>query len=70
MKVTEAKQFVPKCITLESQEEVDLITSLLGATTADVGQQFGIGYTQLTDMFEAIEPYSSVSRVVLRVDTQ
>ena len=64
MKVTQQSEpkFIPVVITLESQEEVDILTSLVGAVTGN-----GLVRKCVGDIYFALERYSS--HMDERIDT-
>jgi len=64
MKVTQQSEpkFIPVVITLETQEEVDILTSLVGSVTGN-----GVVRQHIEDMYRALERYSN--HVDERIDT-
>lgn len=68
MKVSTAHEFVPVIVTLESQAEVDLFTSLLGGMHNKIDKAFGLNDEHTYDMFKEIKRFASPGRALLKLE--
>lgn len=67
MKVSTSQEFVPVTVTLESQAEVDLFTSLLGSTSNHIDTAFGVQPDHSYEIFTQIKRFASPGRPLLKL---